>query len=64
MIAGLLLTLVFSAGLVVLAELLDTRLRARQDFELVAGVPVIARLPSVDPIQPWERIIKATRRRA
>ena len=47
-IAGVFLSLILGAGLVVLAELLDYRLHSRSDFERIAGVPVITRLSKVD----------------
>ena len=45
-IAGLMSGLLLAAGLAGCAEMLDQRLRRAADFEAVAGVPVIARLPS------------------
>ncbi len=44
-IAGLLAGFVLSAGLAGLAEMFDQRLRRASDFEGVAGVPVLGRLP-------------------
>ena len=46
--AGVLVSLVLGAALMVLAELLDHRLLGREDFESIAGVPVIARLPRIN----------------
>jgi hypothetical protein len=48
-IAGLLSGIVMAAGLAGLAELIDQRLRRAPDFEAVAGVPVIGRLPPALP---------------
>jgi capsular polysaccharide biosynthesis protein len=44
-IAALMAVMLLSAGFVLLLEVLDSRLYARDDFESVAGVPVVARLP-------------------
>ena len=49
MIAGLMAGLVLAVGLTGCAELLDQRLRTASDFESVAGVPVIGRLPPAMP---------------
>lgn len=46
-LAGVFVSLVIGAGLIVVAELFDHRLLARQDFESIAGVPVIARLSKI-----------------
>jgi uncharacterized protein involved in exopolysaccharide biosynthesis len=48
-IAGLMAGLVLSAGLASLAEMFDQRLRRAPDFEAVAGVPVLGRLPPALP---------------
>jgi polysaccharide chain length determinant protein (PEP-CTERM system associated) len=47
MLAGIFAGLLLGAGLAVVAELLDRRLRSDKDFERIAGVPVIARLPKL-----------------
>jgi uncharacterized protein involved in exopolysaccharide biosynthesis len=49
MLAGLMAGLVLAAGLTGCAELLDQRLRRAPDFEAIAGVPVIGRLPPALP---------------
>ncbi len=48
-LAGLMAGLVLAGGLAGCAELLDQRLRRAPDFEAVAGVPVIGRLPPALP---------------
>jgi hypothetical protein len=50
-LAGVMAGLVLAAGLTGCAELLDQRLRRAPDFEAVAGVPVIGRLPPALPAQ-------------
>ena len=45
-IAGVIAALMLSGGLAVAAEALDQRLRRQGEFEAVAGVPVLARLPA------------------
>jgi uncharacterized protein involved in exopolysaccharide biosynthesis len=49
MLAGLMAGLVLAVGLTGCAELLDQRLRSASDFEGIAGVPVIGRLPPALP---------------
>ncbi len=44
-IAAVLLSMVFGAGLVVLAEMLGGPLRTRRDFAAVTEIPILARLP-------------------
>ena len=53
-VAGFLVSIAVGGALIVLAELLDHRLLGRQDFESIAGVPVIARLSKInlDDIAP------------
>jgi hypothetical protein len=46
-VAGLFVSLVMGAALIVVAELLDPSLLGRQDFESIAGIPVIARLSKI-----------------
>jgi uncharacterized protein involved in exopolysaccharide biosynthesis len=49
-IAGLLSGIVMAIGLAGLAEMVDQRLRRAAEFEAVAGVPVIGRLPPALPV--------------
>ncbi len=46
-IAGLFLSILTGAALVFLAEYFDTRMRARQEFETLSGLPIVARLSEV-----------------
>ncbi len=43
-IVGMFLSIVLACGLVVLAELMSSVLRTRREFEMTAGVPVVARI--------------------
>jgi len=47
-IAGVLLSMILGAGLVVLAEMMGGPLRTRRDFEAAADIPVLARLPKLE----------------
>ena len=49
-IAGIVAGLALGGALAGAAELLDNRLRRPQDFARVLGVPVIARIPRIDPV--------------
>jgi capsular polysaccharide biosynthesis protein len=46
-IAGLLLSVMIGAALVVASELLNGRLRMRREFEALTGLPVLARMPKI-----------------
>lgn len=43
-IAGIILSIIVAGALVAIAELLEGRLRTRKDYEVVAGLPVVARI--------------------
>ena len=47
-IAEILLSILSGAGLVLLAEFFDNRLRARQEFETLSGLPIVARMSKLD----------------
>lgn len=49
-LAGIVAGIALGGALAGAAELLDTRLRRPQDFARVLGVPVIARIPRIEPI--------------
>lgn len=48
-LAQVFISLILGMGLIVLAEIFDRRLLGRQEFESVAGVPVITRLSQLNP---------------
>lgn len=49
-LAGIMAGFALGGALAGAAELLDNRLRRPQDFARVLGVPVIARIPRIDPV--------------
>lgn len=49
-LAGIAAGLALGGALAGAAELLDNRLRRPQDFARVLGVPIIARIPRIDPV--------------
>ncbi|MFH1555639.1 MAG: hypothetical protein ABII76_12375, partial [Pseudomonadota bacterium] len=48
-LAGIVAGIALGAGLAGMAEFLDTRLRKPGDFARIFGVPVIARIPRIEP---------------
>ena len=51
LLAGILAGLGLGAGLAALAEVLDSNVRNAQEFEQIAGVPVIVRLTELTPAE-------------